>query len=138
MVSRAIASLDAWLARAEEVLQECREQGLSPSSSPWVERREDSFVPLATFLAGLEGLLARLCRRPGRWILIAKVSAQPNHFWQALAYEDGSLVTETVSNHYLEGDDRWTPEQDPPCSAPRQRTSPSGVAFRCVRCPAQC
>jgi hypothetical protein len=29
-----------------------------------------------------------------------------------LAFEDGSLVTETVSNHYLEGEDRWTPEED--------------------------
>ena len=31
MVSKAIASLDAWLARAEEVLAEQREHGLSPS-----------------------------------------------------------------------------------------------------------
>ena len=34
MVSKAIASLDAWLARAEEVLAEQREQAISPSLGP--------------------------------------------------------------------------------------------------------
>jgi hypothetical protein len=35
-----------------------------------------------------------------------------HHFWQALAFEDGSLVTEAVSNFYLQGEDGWTPEQE--------------------------
>jgi len=59
-----------------------------------------------------EELLERLCRRPGRWILIAEDNERCHLFWQALAYEDGSLVTEVVRNHYLDGEDRWTPEQE--------------------------
>jgi hypothetical protein len=34
MVSQALASMDAWLVRAEEVLQAQREHGISPSSVP--------------------------------------------------------------------------------------------------------
>jgi hypothetical protein len=34
MVSSAIASVDAWIQQAEEVLAELREQGLYPSSVP--------------------------------------------------------------------------------------------------------
>ncbi len=50
--------------------------------------------------------LGRLCRRPGRWILICEDAAHPHRFWQALAYEDASLIAEVVSNYYLEGDNR--------------------------------
>jgi hypothetical protein len=112
MVSQAVASVDAWLARAEEVLQAQQEHGISPSSVPWEDEREEWVLPLATFENALEDLLGRLCRRPGRWILIAEDNERRHHFWQALAFEDGSLVMETVSNHYLEGEDRWTPEQE--------------------------
>jgi len=112
MVSQAKASVDAWLERAEEVLQAQQEHGISPSSVPWDDEREEWALPLASFEAALEDLLERLCRRPGRWILIAEDNVHRHHFWQALAFEDGSLVTETVSNFYLEGEDRWAPERE--------------------------
>ena len=113
MVSQAVASVDAWLAQAEEVLQAQREQGLSPSSVlPWDDVSHEWVLPLARFVRDLEELLERLCRRPGRWILIAKDNERHHRYWQALAFEDGSLVTEVVGNHYLEGEDRWTPEQE--------------------------
>src|ERR1035437_5947747 len=103
MVSKAAASLDAWLTQAEEVLQEQREQSLSPSSTgPWNDANYDSIVTLATFEQGLAELLDQLCNRPGRWVLIANDARRANWFWQALAFEDGSLIVEVVSNRYLE------------------------------------
>jgi hypothetical protein len=108
MVSKAIAELDAWLVRAEEVLQEQRDQSISPSLS-WNQSREEWTVSLEEFEQGLEQLLQSLCERPGRWILIAEDQRRPTRFWQALAFEDGSLVTEVVSNRFLVGDERWTP-----------------------------
>jgi hypothetical protein len=113
MLSKAIASLDAWLAQAEGVLAEQREHAISPSLG-LLERREqhEVTITLTTLSAGLEGLLASLCGRPGRWILVVEREADGQFLWQALAYEDGSLVTEVVSNNYLEGVDRWTPAQE--------------------------
>ena len=78
----------------------------------WDHTEEQTTICLGDFERGLSGLLRRLCERPGRWILIAEDCRHPNHFWQALAFEDGSLVTEAVSNHYLTSKDRWTPEQE--------------------------
>jgi len=50
MVWKALASLDAWLARAEEVLREQRDQALSPSHVPaWDSGRAEEVVPLAGF-----------------------------------------------------------------------------------------
>jgi len=108
MVSKAIAALDAWLIRAEEVLQEQREQSISPNLG-WKQTIDEWTVTLADFEVGLPDLLEAICSRPGRWIVIAEVDERRNRFWQALAFEDGSLVTEVVSNRYLEGDDRLTP-----------------------------
>jgi hypothetical protein len=108
MVSKAIAALDAWLIRTEKVLQEQRDQSISPGLS-WSQSREEWTVPLGEFERGLDGLLRSLCERPGRWILIAEDQRRPARFWQALAFEDGSLVTEVVSNRFLIGDERWTP-----------------------------
>jgi hypothetical protein len=102
MVSKAIAALDVWLARAEEVLQEQRAQCISPNLS-WTVTSDEWTVTLAAFELGLPDLLESLCARPGRWILIAEDDECRHHFWQALAFEDGSLVTEVVSNRYLEG-----------------------------------
>ena len=100
------------------VLREQQERSLSPSSDPsWADESLVWTVTLTEFEEGLEYLLTSLCDRPGRWILIAEDAVQPNHFWQALAFEDGSLVTEIVSNHYLRGNDRWTGRQEPHWSA---------------------
>ena len=44
MVSKAIASLDAWLVRAEEVLAEQREHAISPSLEPLMETAQGGMV----------------------------------------------------------------------------------------------
>ncbi len=107
MVSKAIASLDSWLVQAEELLGELREQSLSPSSvlRDNVELRE--IISVGTFLVSLEQLLDDLCRRPGRWILTVEEQVH-GRFWRAYAFENGSLVTQVVSNRSLEGADRWS------------------------------
>jgi hypothetical protein len=113
MVSRALASLDAWLERAEQVLAEQREHAISPSLAPlWDHEQQQVIITMATLAAGLDRLLRTLCAKPGRWILIVERNDPRHLFWQALAFEDGSLVTEVVSNAYLEPDDRWTPAQE--------------------------
>jgi hypothetical protein len=108
MVSKTIAALNDWLRRAEEVLQEQRQQCLSPTLS-WEQKQDEWTVTLGDFAVGLPNLLQSLCERPGRWILIAEDTRRPQRFWQALCFEDGSMVAEVVSNRYLEGDERWTP-----------------------------
>ena len=109
MPSKAIASLDAWLARAEQVLAEQREHAISPSLGLWPDDgREEWTITLAAFAEGLVDLLESLSVRPGRWILIVESVSHPHLFWQALAFEDGSLVTEIVSNHYLPDEHHWT------------------------------
>ena len=131
MVSSAIVSVDAWIHQAEEVLAELREQGLSPSSAPPHDPGIlATTISFADFAKGLEDVLRALCERPGRWILIAEDASRPDHFWQALAYEDGSLHVELVSNHYLDGDDRlsegdeeWLETQG--WDLPRQPRSPN-------------
>ena len=113
MVSRAIAAVDAWLESAERLLNEQREQGLSPGSTQvWDSRAEESSLTVAVFSAGLKALLDALCARPGRWILIAEDAKRPYLFWQALAFEDGSLCTEVVSNYYLAEERRWSPDEE--------------------------
>ncbi len=112
MVSKAIASLNAWLARAEEVLSGQREHALSPSETVWDRNQERTTITLARLADGLETLLEALCTGPGRWILIVEPARKPHLFWQALAFEDGSLVTEVVSNRYLEENQKWTPAQE--------------------------
>jgi hypothetical protein len=113
MVSKVIASLDAWLARAEEVLAEQRENALSPSLGLLEgDGRHEWTITLAALTEGLEGLLESLCRRPGRWILIVESRDRPHLSWQALAFEDGSLCTEVVSNTYLDDGEQWIAEQE--------------------------
>lgn len=107
MVSKSIASLDAWLVQAEELLEELREQSLSPSSVFWHNVELQETISVGTFVASLEQLLDDLCRRPGRWILTVEEQVH-GRFWRAYAFEDGSLVTQVVSNRSLEGQDRWS------------------------------
>lgn len=105
--------IDGWLELAEEILQEQRERSISPSSDPsWVDDRLERTMALGQFAEDLENILRSLCERPGRWVLIAEDAVRPHHFWQALAFEDGSLHSEVVSNHYLDGDDRLTSDQE--------------------------
>jgi hypothetical protein len=112
MVSKAIASLDAWLARAEEVLAEQREHAISPSLGLSEGSGQYEWTTtLAALTDGLEGLLESVCRRPGRWILIVEHERRRHLFWQALAFEDGSVCTEAVSNHYLADEHHWSRRQ---------------------------
>lgn len=111
-MSKENASLDAWLTLAGRVLEDQREQDPFPSFVPWNEGQVERLVRVDVFLVSLVELLDNHCRRPGRWILIAEDARIPHHFWQALCFEDGSMVAEVVSNYYLEGDDRWAAEQE--------------------------
>ena len=112
-MSKAIASLDAWLAQAEAVLREQREQSISPSSAKKGPNNVTaSTVTMATLEVGLIDLLRKICHGPGRWILICRVVGSNNRFWQAVAYEDGSLVVEVVSNAFLEGDEQHSAKDE--------------------------
>ncbi len=113
MVSKAIAAVDEWRESVERLLSEQRAQGISPSSTPsWDPRVEESTLSVAEFAEGLKDLLDSLCARPGRWILIAEDAVRPHLFWQALAFEDGSLVSEVVSNYYLAAERQWSPDEE--------------------------
>lgn len=52
--------------------------------------------------AGLESLLGQLTAAPGRWIFIIEDARTPCHYLQAVAYEDGSLLSEVTSNYFLD------------------------------------
>ena len=113
MVSKAVASVDVWIARAEEVLQEQRENSLSPSSAKaWENVKHEWRVSLGSFELGIEDLLDRLCGRPGRWVLIAADADRSNRFWQAMAFEDGSLVVEAANYSVCEGTKQLLPGTD--------------------------
>jgi hypothetical protein len=111
MRSRAIAGVDGWLEQAEAVLEQQQERSLSPSLAPnWDAGGVETVIAFTEFSEGLEDLLGSLCRRPGRWILIAE--AGPYRYWQALCFEDGSLVAEVGSNHWCEPHDQMTPDDE--------------------------
>jgi len=112
MASKAVASLDQWLAEAEWVLQESHEVALSPSQAIGHQSEQSVWsVSLGSFGLGLPSLLERLCARPGRWILIAEDSVRPHRYWQALAFEDGSLVVEAGSGTPPLASERLSPEE---------------------------
>ena len=113
MVSKAVASVDVWIRRAEEVLQEQRENSLSPSSAKaWENVKHEWRASLGSFELGIEDLLDRLCSRPGRWVLIAADAGRSNRFWQAMAFEDGSLVVEAANDSVREGTKELSPGID--------------------------
>ena len=106
-------ALDVWLAAAEELLLEQRRYSISPSSAGSGQRKHLCHVAtLWKVEHGQASVLQKLVLDPGRWILIIKDSRDNNHFVQFLAYEDGSLIAETVSNHYLSERDRWSREEE--------------------------
>lgn len=96
-------ALDAWLQDAERLLADQHDHSISPSLVPLAGAAERSAsVPLRRLAAGLPDLLDRLASDPGRWIVILEVGPPAaNRFVQYLAYEDGSLAVEAVSNRYL-------------------------------------
>jgi hypothetical protein len=75
------------------------------------QSHELTTITLGIVAEGLESLLNTLCRRTGRWILIAEDDRNRSHYWQALAFEDATLTTEVVPNANLNGEDRWTVDQ---------------------------
>ena len=93
MVSKAIASLDpGWPAPKRS----WPSSGSTPSPRPWgcwrARARRNGRSPSPRSPRDWRDLLGSLCARPGRWILIVEPVDQPYLFWQALAFEDGSLV----------------------------------------------
>lgn len=111
MESQAIRSVDDWLLTADEVLAQAREYALSPSSTQAPDSIERTWeVSMATFSLGLEDLLDRLSRRPGRWILIAEDVERSHIYWQALSFEDGSIIAEATSATYGGPDECHSPE----------------------------
>ena len=44
--------------------------------------------------------------------MIAEDAKRPYLFWQALAFEDGSLVTEVVSNYYVADERQRSPDEE--------------------------
>ena len=109
MTTKAIASVDRWLEEADAVLAEAREASLSPSTATASDDRHEWTVPLAELTDGLAPLLDHLCSRPGRWILIVEDAGRPDRYWQAIAFEDGSLVAEATSATYGSEDERHDP-----------------------------
>ncbi len=102
--SRARAALDTWLADAAELVAEQRTRSISPSShfGSWVADERHSIQTVREVTAGLESLLGQLTAAPGRWILIIEDARTPCHYWQVIAYEDGSLLAEVTSNYFLD------------------------------------
>ena len=113
MVSKAIAAVDAWLESAERLLSEQRAQGISPSSTPaWNPRVEVSTLSVATFVDGLQGTSGlALC---STWTLDfdRRGCQAPVPVLAGAGFEDGSLVTEVVSNYYLTDEQQWSPDEE--------------------------
>jgi hypothetical protein len=111
--SKARARLDDWLADAEEVLAEQRSQSMSPSihGSQYGEQRR-SALTLHEFEEALPEALGLLASDPGRWILIVEDTASFNRYVQLIAFEDGSLMAEAVSNINLRPEEQWDSEHE--------------------------
>jgi hypothetical protein len=104
-------ALDGWLVKVDQVIADARPASLSPSTAaPWDDRKTAQATTLAGLEAGLEGLLSRLAFGPGRWVLI--IEDDRGRYLQVLAYEDGSVLAEVVSNTYLSGDERWSEAEE--------------------------
>jgi hypothetical protein len=99
------SSLDSWFKEVDAILAEQREYSISPSESE--ELPDDGVTKWSITFRELKKsigpLLSRLTRDPGRWILIVEIDEAHDHFLRCVAYEDGSLVVETLGNKYLQG-----------------------------------
>jgi hypothetical protein len=99
------ASLDGWFKEVDVLLAEQREFSISPSECD--EEPEDGVTKWSITFRELKKsigpLLTRLTNDPGRWILIVEIDEAHDHFLRFVAYEDGSLVVETLGNKYLQG-----------------------------------
>jgi hypothetical protein len=105
------AALDAWLVAAEVLLEEQRQHSISPSNVKRAPRDGDErSTTLGEVESSLTALLERLLPDPGRWILILEDGRNLQRYVQCIAFEDGSLVAETASDHFLVGGSRWAPE----------------------------
>jgi hypothetical protein len=107
------AALDAWLAEADQILADQREQSISPTihGSEYGETHI-SGQTLADFSPRLPELLRRLSSDPGRWIMILEHTASFNRYVQLIAFEDGSLMAEAVSNINLAPEEQWDAEHE--------------------------
>jgi hypothetical protein len=99
------SSLDRWFKEVDALLAEQREYSISPSECD--EEPEDGVTTWSLTFRELQNsigpLLSRLTDDPGRWILVIEIDEAHDHFLRFVAYEDGSLVVETLGNKYLQG-----------------------------------
>jgi hypothetical protein len=99
------ASLDGWFQEVDAILAVQREYSISPSECD--EEPDDGVTKWSISFRELKKsigpLLSRLTNDPGRWILIVEIDEPHDHFLRFVAYEDGSLVVETLGNKYLQG-----------------------------------
>jgi hypothetical protein len=102
-MTKAREALDAWLEEAERVLADQRKALLSPSQSGghWDDHKSVVTTTVSEIGRCLGRLLRRYSEAPGRWIVIIDQPEVPGYYVQFICYEDGALIAETVSNHYL-------------------------------------
>jgi hypothetical protein len=101
--SKTRAALNAWLEQADRTLAEQREVLLSPSQSlgQWDDHGSEVTMTAAEIERSLGDLLRRYVEAPGRWIIIMREPDVPGYYVQFICYEDGALLAEAVSNHFL-------------------------------------
>jgi hypothetical protein len=106
-------ALDAWLAEADQILAEQREQSISPTihgtqygrSTP-VPRLSVTSHPVSQSFSGGSR------RTLDGWIMILEHTASFNRYVQLIAFEDGSLMAEAASNINLVPAEQWDAEQE--------------------------
>jgi hypothetical protein len=102
-MTKAREALDAWLEEADRVLADQRKALLSPSQTgrTWDYHKSVVTTTVSEIRRCLGQLLRRYTAAPGRWIVIIDQPEVPGYYVQFICYEDGALIAETVSNHYL-------------------------------------
>ena len=105
-MTKAREALDAWLEEADRVLADQRKAFLSPSQAVGHWDYHKSVVTTTVSEVGrcLGRLLRRYTEASGRWIVIISQPEVPGYYVQFICYEDGALIAEAVSNHYLPED----------------------------------